>query len=264
MRFATKVAIVTGAGSGIGRAIACRLADEGAEMVIADINADGSEETAELIRQRDRQALVTSTTVTDSSSVRSAIERSIAQFGQVNIVVNNAGINIRAPVEETTDDQWHQVIDVNLHGVWYFCRYILPHFFERGGGNIVNIASIGAFEASHDRVPYMASKGAVTAMTRALAIDLAERNVRVNAVAPGMTASNLATPQLKKEMDAVTKFYTPMRRWAKSEEIAAAVAFLASDDASYITGHVLTVDGGMTAGNRIGRSLPSADRPDVW
>jgi len=264
MRFATKVAIVTGAGSGIGRAIACRLADEGAEIVIADVNADGSEETAELIRQRGRQALVTSTNVTDSSSVRSAIERSIAQFGQVNIVVNNAGINIRAPVEETTDDQWHQVIDVNLHGVWYFCRYILPHFFERGGGNIVNIASIGAFEASHDRVPYMASKGAVTAMTRALAIDLAERNVRVNAVAPGMTASNLATPQLKKEMDAVTKFYTPMRRWAKSEEIAAAVAFLASDDASYITGHVLTVDGGMTAGNRIGRSLPSADRPDVW
>ena len=163
-----------------------------------------------------------------------------------------------------TDEQWHRVIDVNLHGVWYFCRNILDHFFERGGGNIVSVASVGAFEASHDRVPYMASKAAVTGMTRALAIDLAERNIRVNAVAPGMTLSNLAAPQLKKDMDAWTKMLTPMRRWAQCDEIAAAIAFLASDDASYITGHVLTVDGGMTAGNRIGRLPPSPDAPEDW
>ena len=197
-------------------------------------------------------------------SVRSAIDQAVKDLGHVDLVVNNAGINIRAPAHEMNDEDWHRVIDVNLHGPWYFCRYILRHFFERGSGNIVNIASVGAFEASHDRVPYMASKGAVASMTRALAIDLAEKNIRVNAVAPGMTASNLATPELKKEMDAITKFSTPMRRWAGSEEIAAAVAFLASDDASYITGHVLTVDGGMTVGNRIGRTMPPAEHPERW
>ena len=177
-RFEDKVAIVTGAGSGIGRAIACRLANEGANIGIAEVMVDGAEETATMVRERGQRALVTETDVTNSASVQSAIERTISEFGHIDIVVNNAGINIRAPVAEMTDEQWHRVIDVNLHGVWYFCRHMLPHFFERGSGNIVNIASIGAVEASHDRVPYMASKGAVAAMTRALAIDLAEKNIR--------------------------------------------------------------------------------------
>ncbi len=263
-RFEDKVAIITGAASGIGREIARRFATEGANIAIADLNEQGAEETAEIVRGLGRRALFAKTDVADGDAVRAAIAAAIDGLGHVDILVNDAGINIRERVYEMTDEQWHKVIDVNLHGVWYFCRHILDHFFTRGGGNIVNIASIGAFEASHDRVPYMASKGAVASMTRALAIDLAEKNIRVNAVAPGMTASNLATPQLKKDMDAWTKVLTPMRRWAKSEEIAAAVAFLASDDASYVTGHVLTVDGGMTAGNRIGRVLPASTSPEEW
>ena len=217
-----------------------------------------------MIEQLGRECLVVPTDVADVAAVRAAIDASINHFRQVDFVVNNAGINIREEVDRVTDEQWHRVIDVNLHGVWYFCRYILEHFYRRGGENLVNIASVGAFEASHDRVPYMASKGAVASMTRALAIDLAEKNIRVNAVAPGMTASNLATPEIKKDLDVWTKVLTPLRRWARSEDIAASVAFLLSDEASYITGHVLTVDGGMTAGNRIGRTLPSMDASDKW
>ena len=217
-----------------------------------------------MIEQLGRECLVVPTDVADVAAVRAAIDASINHFRQVDFVVNNAGINMREEVDRVTDEQWHRVIDVNLHGVWYFCRYILEHFYRRGGGNLVNIASVGAFEASHDRVPYMASKGAVASMTRALAIDLAEKNIRVNAVAPGMTASNLATPEIKKDLDVWTKVLTPLRRWARSEDIAASVAFLLSDEASYITGHVLTVDGGMTAGNRIGRTLPSMDASDKW
>ena len=263
-RFAGKVALVTGAGSGIGRATACRFAREGADVAIPDLHVDGAEETAAMVRAEGREALALETNVADSEQVRGALAATLHRFGHIDILVNNAGINIREEVWKMTDEQWHQVIDVNLHGVWYFCRHILDHFLDRGGGNIVNIVSVAAVEASHDRVPYMASKGAVASMTRALAIDLADKNIRVNGVSPGMTASNLATPKLKKEMDAMTKVLTPMRRWASVDEIAAAVAFLASDDASYITGHILTVDGGMTAGNRIGRTLPPADHPGAW
>ena len=254
MRFNGQVVIVTGAGSGIGQAIARRFAQEGADIAIADLNPAGARDTADIVEALDRQALVVETDVTKSPQVQAMIARTIEVFGHIDVLVNNAGINIRKFPNEFTDEEWHRVIDVNLHGVWYFCRYILDHFLQRGRGNIVNIASIGAFQAAHDRAPYMASKGAVVSLTHALANDLADKNIRVNAIAPGNTATKMTAAQ--SDLDAMTKFLVPMKRWAKPEEIAAAAAFLASDDASFVNGHTLVVDGGAIVTNRIGRTLP--------
>ena len=254
MRFNGQVAIVTGAGSGIGQAIARRFAQEGADIAIADLNPAAARQTADIVEALDRQALVVETDVTRSPQVQAMIARTIDVFGHIDVLVNNAGINIRKFPNEFTDEEWHRVIDVNLHGVWYFCRYILDHFLQRGRGNIVNIASIGAFQAAHDRAPYMASKGAVVSLTHALANDLADKNIRVNAIAPGNTATKMTAAQ--SDLDAMTRFLVPMKRWAKPEEIAAAAAFLASDDASFVNGHTLVVDGGAIVTNRIGRTLP--------
>ena len=255
-RFKDKVAIVTGAGSGIGRAIAIRFAEDGADISIADINQAGADETARTVRKLGRRCLTILTDVADSSQVQRAISTTIDDLGKIDVVVNNAGINIPKLPNEVTDEDWRKVMGINLDGVWFFSRYVLDHFLERGEGCIVNIASIGAFQASYDRAPYMASKGGVVGLTQALALDLAEKKIRVNAVAPGMTATGMSPVSQNLELDAMTRFLTPMRRWGKPEEVANAVLFLASDEASVITGTVLRADGGALAGNQIGRRLP--------
>ena len=262
MRLREKVAIVTGAGSGIGRATAVRFAEEGADVAISEIDREGAEQTAESIRELGRRALVTQTDVSRSEAVQAAIAKTLDTFGRIDIVVNNAGINLYKFPNEFTDEDWHRVIGVNLNGVWFNCRYVLDHFLARGQGNIVNIASIGAFQASHLREPYMASKGGVVALTRTLAIDLADRNIRVNAVAPGMTETEMTSWRVGGDQYALGQYLAPMGRWGRPREVADAVLFLASDESSYITGHVLCVDGGMIAGNRIGRPFPTPPKTD--
>ena len=257
MHFKDKAIVVTGAASGIGKAIALRFAEEGADVAIVDINEQGANEIAQQINDLGRKAIAVKTDVADSSQVQAAIAKTIEKLGKINVVVNNAGINIRKFPNEFSDEDWYRLLGINLSGVWFFSRYVLDHFLDRGRGNIVNIASIGAYQASYDRAPYMASKGAVVSLTKALAIDLAEKNIRVNAIAPGMTATGMSPVAKNPQLDAMTKFLTPMRRWGKPTEIANAVLFLASDEASYITGEVLRVDGGFLAGNQIGRTLPT-------
>jgi NAD(P)-dependent dehydrogenase (short-subunit alcohol dehydrogenase family) len=248
--------LVTGGGSGIGRSVALGFAREGASVAIADIDDAGATETAGAIQGLGRRALVMRTDVSRSSDVQAAVARTLEGFGRIDILVNNAGINLRNEPQDFTDEEWHRVIDVNLHGVWYFCRAVLPHFLAKGAGNIVNIASVGAFQASHNRAPYMASKGAVVSLTKALAIDLAEKNIRVNAVAPGLTETRLATGQARIDIYELGNYLVPMRRWAQPDEIAAGVLFLASDEASFVTGTILPIDGGLLAGNPIGRPFP--------
>ena len=250
--------MVTGAGSGIGRAIALRLAAEGAHIAIADVDEKGATDTASEICAAGRVALVLPADVANSSDVRRAVAGALARFGRIHVLINNAGINIARPVEEFGDDDWRRITGINLDGVWFFCRYTIPHMVEQGGGAIVNVASVGAFQASHNRAPYMATKGAVVSLTQALALDFADRNIRVNAVAPGVieTAMGARWRAEAANRRSVT-FLTPMGRFGRPEEIAAAAAFLASADASFITGETLVADGGLLAGNRFGRQ-------DLW
>ncbi len=261
MRFAGRLALVTGGGSGIGRACAVRLAEEGAGVVLVDQALEGARETAGMVERLGRRALAIQADVSRPSEVRQSIESAVADLGALDILVNSAGINIYRDPLDFTDDEWQRVIDVDLSGVWWYCRYTAPHMVARGKGAIINIASVGALVTSYERAPYMASKGGVVSLTRALALDLADRNIRVNAVAPGPTETGMSAKWRYQEGQyEQVQFLVPMRRWAQPEEIASAVAFLASDDASYVTGHTLVVDGGMSVGNQLGRPWSASVR----
>jgi meso-butanediol dehydrogenase / (S,S)-butanediol dehydrogenase / diacetyl reductase len=258
MRLKDAAAVITGAGSGIGRAIAARFREEGARVAVVDANAQAAQQTVADLSQSGVQAIAVAADVSQSDQVQEALRHVVREFGRLDILVNNAGINIAKPVEEFPDDDWRRIIGVNLDGVWFCCRYGIPYLLEAGGGAIVNIASVGAFQTSHHRAPYMATKGGVVSLTRALALDFAERNIRVNAIAPGIVETNLGAKwrTIPANIKSV-EFLTPMKRFGQPLEIANAAVFLASSEASFITGETLVVDGGMLCGNHFGR-------PELW
>lgn len=244
-RFAEQVVIVTGAASGIGRATARRFAEEGARLVLADLNTDGLVALADAL---DADVLVQATDVGDRHQVERLIDATMDRFDRIEVLCNNAGIGGYGPTPDLDPDDWHRMIAVDLDSVFYATRVAIPHLRAGGGGTIVNTASISGLYGDYGLAAYCAAKGAVVNYTRAVAIDHASEGIRCNCVCPGAIETALTEPILGIERFASGyEELIPMGRVGQAEEIAGAVAFLASDDASYITGHALVIDGGVTA-----------------
>lgn len=237
-----KVAVVTGAARGLGRAIALRLARDGAAVSAWDLNLQGVEETARLIREAGGQAIGLECNSSKADRIAHAVEQTHAQLGLVTILVNNAALSPFVKFEDITEPIWDDLMAINLKGPFLCCKAMIPDMLEAGGGRIINIASSSAQTGSALQAHYAASKGGVLGLTKALAMEYATSGITVNAVPPGF----VNTEGLQESPVDVAGFapMTPMKRPGRPENIAAAVAFLASDDADYITGHTLSVNGG--------------------
>ncbi|HEX7525206.1 MAG TPA: glucose 1-dehydrogenase [Gaiellaceae bacterium] len=243
-----RVVVITGAGRGIGREYARAVAAEGAAVMIAELDASAGDETAQLVRDEGGTALAITTDVTDETSVAGMAEVAARELGGIDALVNNAAIwgGLRpAPMTDVTLDEWTRVMAVNVTGVWLTSRAVVPYLVERGGGTIVNQSSIGAYLGGPNVTHYATSKGAVNALTRAMARDLGSHDIRVNAIAPGQIANEatlgLVSPQRLESMTA----QQCLKRAGSSDDLCGPLLFLLSDAARWMTGQVLVVDGGL-------------------
>lgn len=249
MRLNEKVAIITGAKSGIGLATALRFAAEGAKVVMADVK-DASQEVREITKQG-AEALFVQVDVSSEPQVNALIEKTVAAYGRLDVLVNNAGIELAKKVTDTTEVEWDRLMNVNLKGVFLCSKAAIPRMQRNGGGVIVNVASELGLVGGSEIAAYCASKGGVVQLTKAMAIDHVDDGVRVNCVAPGPVATALletiieTSSNPEEERRSIVE-KTLLKRLARPEEIANVILFLASDESSYMTGSVVVVDGGWT------------------
>lgn len=246
----TKVAIVTGAAGGIGEATAKALANKGMRVVLADLRADAADATAKKLKAEGADVLPVEVDITDQASVGSMATKTLGQWGRIDVLVNNAGTESSKPFLEIDVQEFERVMRINTTGAWICCQAVIPTMQQQKGGSIVNVSSVAGQRGGGllGTSAYSTSKGALIALTKALAREFAKSGIRVNAVSPTLTMTELAQRQLDRlpagTLDRVMAM-TPLGRPGKPEETAAVIAFLASDDSSFVTGHVYNVDGGM-------------------
>jgi gluconate 5-dehydrogenase len=244
-----RVALVTGGGSGLGLGMARGLAEAGALVILNGRTASRLETAAEELRAQGLRAETAAFDVTQPDAVRTSVAALEARHGAVDVLVNNAGLSRRAPVEQLSDDDWRTVLATNLDSAFGLARAVVPGMKRRGRGAIVNTCSVMSSLGRPNTLPYAVSKGGLAMLTRGLAVELAPHGIRVNAVAPGYFKTALTAPlAADAAFDAWVRQRTPAGRWGLPEELAGAAVFLASDAASYVNGHLLYVDGGFTAG----------------
>jgi NAD(P)-dependent dehydrogenase (short-subunit alcohol dehydrogenase family) len=250
-RFAGKAALVTGAGSGIGRATAQAFAAEGADVVLADIDTVGNEETARLVAEHGGRVLAIRCDVTSSSDIRGVVEQTVREFGRLDVAFNNAGIEQPpAPLVDISEDEWTRLLDIDLRSAFLCMKYEIPAMIEHGGGSIVNTSSGAGVVGIRGQAAYVAAKHGLIGLTKSAALDYAAQGVRVNAICPGI----IETPMMDRfsggtpEGRARVIGQEPVGRMGRPEEIASAVLWLSSDLGAFATGHAMVIDGGQTAG----------------
>ncbi len=247
MRLKDKVALITGGASGIGQATAQLFAREGARVAVADFNPKGRDCTG-TIRAAGGEAIFLQIDVSDSAQVTHMVDDVLRQYGRIDVLFNGAAVLDYGTILDTDEQSWNRVLSINLTGTYLCCRAVLPHMIRQGGGSIINVAStVGAHDACPNAVAYVTSKAGVTLLTKAIAIDHAKQGIRANALVPGATDTPMIRNALTAEALEQLKASHPIGRFGRPQELANAVLFLASDEASFVTGSAMYVDGGQAA-----------------